>query len=65
MKNLRVRKAMLEAGMRQQDLANLVGKSRSYVSILLSSELTKSEQDALVRAIRERGNGDVERETEE
>lgn len=65
MKNLRVRKAMLEAGMRQQDLANLVGKSRSYVSILLSSELTKSEQDALVRAIRERGDGDAEREAEE
>ena len=52
MKNLRVRKAMLEAGLKQDDLARLLGRPRSYVSTLLSLELAKSEQDELVRIIR-------------
>ena len=59
MKNLRVRKAMLEAGMKQHDLAELLGKSRSYVSMLLSCELAKSEQDAIIRAIREKEGEDA------
>lgn len=52
MKNLRVRKALLEADMNQSDLANLIGKSRSYVTMLLNYELAKSEQDELIRMIR-------------
>lgn len=52
MKNLRIRKAMLEASMTQSDLAELLGKSRSYVSMLLNYELAKVEQDDIIRLIR-------------
>lgn len=52
MKNIRLRKAMLEADMTQYDLAKLMGKSRSYVSMLLNFELAKTEQDELIRLIK-------------
>lgn len=52
MKNVRVRQAMLNAGLKQSDLARILGVTDSYVSIMLKRELARGEQDELIELIK-------------
>lgn len=52
-KNTRVRKAMAEAGIDQRKLSAILKISENEMSIVLKRELARSEQDELIRAIRE------------
>lgn len=52
-KNHRIRKALFLAGMTQGELGQLMGLSDPYISKLLQYELAKSEQDEIIRLIRE------------
>ena len=52
-KNTRVRKAMAEAGIDQRKLSGILNISENEMSIVLKRELARSEQDELIRAIRE------------
>ena len=52
-KNTRVRKAMAEAGIDQRKLSGILNISENEMSIVLKRELAKTEQDELIRAIRE------------
>ena len=53
MKNQRIRKALFLAGMTQGELGQMMGLSDADVSKLLKYELAKSEQDEIIRLIRE------------
>lgn len=52
-KNPRIRKAMLERGMKQNDLAEILGLNLSELSVMLKYELAKEEQDEIIRRIKE------------
>lgn len=52
MNNTIVRIALLEAGMKQWQLAKLLGKSESVLSRELREELPKADQDEMVRLIK-------------
>ena len=52
-KNLRIRRAMLEADMSQRELGKLMGLKDPYISKILKYELAKSEQDAIIKIIKE------------
>jgi transcriptional regulator len=52
-KNKRVRKAMLDAGIKQNDLADILGTNTNEVSIMLKYELAVKEQHDIVDRIRE------------
>ena len=53
MKNKRVRKAMLDAGIKQGDLAEILGVNINEMSIMLKYELAVREQHDIVDRIRE------------
>ena len=54
LKNTRVRKAMVDAGIDQRKLSQILGWNEMKVSMVLGScELAKFEQDALIRSIKE------------
>ena len=53
MKNKRVRKAMIDTGINQVDLANILTVGGAEVSVMLKYELAKQEQDAIVARINE------------
>lgn len=50
-KNKRVRKALIDAGLKQKDLAKLLYVSEGTVSILLRLELAKEEQERIISLI--------------
>lgn len=52
-KNLRIRAALAGASMTQGDLARLLGYSEPDLSIIMSVELAKAEQDEIIKKIRE------------
>ena len=52
-KNLRIRRAMLEADMNQRELGELMGLKDPDISKILKYELAKSEQDAIIKIIKE------------
>lgn len=49
--NTRVRKTLVENGMRQGDLAELMGITGQQLSLILKYELAKSEQDKMIALI--------------
>ena len=51
-KNLRIRAALDGASMTQGDLARLLGYSEPDLSIIMSVELAKAEQDEIIRRIK-------------
>lgn len=51
-KNVRVRQALLHAGLKQGDLAKMLGVTEAHVSIMLRRELARAEQDELIEMIR-------------
>lgn len=53
MKNKKVRRAMIEAGISQLDLANILVVGMSEMSVMLKYELARQEQDEIVAKIRE------------
>lgn len=54
MKNKRVRKAMLDAGINQQQLAEILGYTESEMSIILNRvEIAVKEQNDIVARVRE------------
>lgn len=53
-KNVRVRKVMAEYGIDQRKLSSILGWTESKASLVLGvCELAKSEQDIIIKAIRE------------
>lgn len=53
-KNLKVRKAMLDAGVTHAGLARILGTSQSAVSMALSLfEMSASEQNRIIKLIKE------------
>lgn len=53
MKNKRIRTAMLQAGIKQKDLAEILGISDTELSYVLKYELAVREQNEIVARIRE------------
>lgn len=53
MKNKKIRKAMLDAGITQRDLSQILNKSETELSIAMKYELAVREQNAIVARIRE------------
>lgn len=53
MKNKRIKVAMVQAGMSQADLADLLNIPQSEMSIMLKYELAVREQNEIVARIRE------------
>lgn len=53
MKNKRIRKAMLDAGITQRDLSQILNKSETELSIAMKYELAVREQNDIVARIRE------------
>lgn len=53
-KNLRVRREMAAAGIDQRKLSGLMNITEMECSIMLKRELAKTEQDELIRIIKER-----------
>ena len=51
-KNLRIRAALAGASMTQGDLARMLGLSEPDLSIIMSVELAKAEQDEIIRRIK-------------
>lgn len=54
MKNKRVRIAMTRAGINQRQLAEILGTNDASVSIMLSRELSRAEQNDIIAKIEER-----------
>ena len=54
MNNHYIRTAMIKADLTQRQLANILGCSQASVSIMLSRELSKSEQRKIVALINSR-----------
>lgn len=52
-KNIRVRKAMAEKGFDQRKLSRILHITETEMSVILKYELARSEQDEIIRAIRE------------
>lgn len=52
-KNMRIRRELATYGMTQGDLAKILKLSAPVVSVILRFELAKSEQDEIIRKIRE------------
>lgn len=52
-KNVRVRKEMISNGVNQTILSKLMHISEMECSVMLKRELAKSEQDEIIRTIRE------------
>lgn len=52
-KNLRVRREMAAAGIDQRKLSNLMHITEMECSVMLKRELAKTEQDELIRIIKE------------
>lgn len=55
MNNRYIRTALIKAGLKQYHLAKILGCSEGTVSIILSHELSKSEQRNIVNLIRNYG----------
>jgi len=55
MNNKKIRIAMMESGIRQWELAKLLGISESTLTRKLREELPDEEQDKIVEIINERG----------
>ena len=53
MKNKRIRIAMLQAGIKQKDLAEILGINDTELSYVLKYELAVKEQNDIVARIRE------------
>lgn len=53
MNNLAIRTAMIKAGIKQRQLAEILGCSEASVSIMLSRELSRAEQKKIVDTITE------------
>ena len=53
MKNKRIRTAMLQAGIKQKDLAEILGINDTELSYVLKYELAVREQNEIVARIRE------------
>lgn len=53
MKNKRVRSAMLQAGINQAQLAELLGVTPAELSIMLKYEMAAKEQSSIVAKIKE------------
>lgn len=53
MKNKRIRTAMLQAGIKQKDLAEILGINDTELSYVLKYELAVREQNDIVARIRE------------
>lgn len=53
MKNKRIRKAMADAGINQNELAEILGINITKLSYALSYELSVHEQNEMVKRIRE------------
>ena len=53
MKNARIRKAMIDTGITQTDLANIMGTPVTEISVMLKRELAKAEQDKIIAMIKE------------
>lgn len=53
MKNKRIRTAMLQAGIKQKDLAEILGINDTELSYVLKYELAVKEQNDIVARIRE------------
>ena len=51
-KNLRIRKALMDADMTQRELGELMGMRDPDISRILKYELAKSEQDAIIKIIK-------------
>lgn len=54
MNNKSIRTAMIRAGIKQAELAEILGCSQSSVSVMLSRELSRSEQKKVVALINSR-----------
>lgn len=54
MNNRHIRTAMLKAGIKQYQLAKILGCSESTVSVMLSRELSRAEQRKVVALINSR-----------
>ena len=54
MKNMKIRQALMEVGMKNYQLAELMGISEFTLSRRLRKELPESEQDRILALIRER-----------
>ena len=52
-KNVRVRKEMAANGIDQRKLARILHITETEMSVVLKRELARSEQDEIIRAIRE------------
>lgn len=52
-KNIRVRKEMAAYGIDQRKLARMLHITETEMSVVLKRELAKSEQDEMIRVIRE------------
>lgn len=55
--NTRIRKTLAEEGLRQADLARILGLNETQVSLMLKYELAKSEQDKIIQKIKEAQQG--------
>ena len=53
-KNMRIRKELFVNGMTQRDLARMLGYTEPEMCRILTYELAKSEQDEMIRMIREK-----------
>jgi ribosome-binding protein aMBF1 (putative translation factor) len=52
-KNKRIRKTMAEYGINQSELSRIMHTNDTVVSMILRYELAKSEQDAIIQAIKD------------
>lgn len=53
MKNIDIRMAVSDAGLKYQDIAKQMGVSRVWLSTLMRHELTKENRERVLRAINE------------
>ena len=52
-KNMRIRKALFNAGLKQGSLGKIIGRTEGEVSVILNAyELAKAEQDEIIRQIK-------------
>lgn len=63
LKNKRIRKAMIDADMRQTDLAELLGVHEATVSRMMSEELARDEQNRIIEMIKTKGGQHEQIET--
>lgn len=52
-KNKRIRKVLLDQGLTQNELAEILGVNIAELSVMLKYELAKPEQDEIIRRIKD------------